>query len=308
MFEHFILGIPRQPLPLTLPPLARGDARGFSHSGPLSNLSDVSPGTCLPPSGSYFPPFTVGEGGRRPSVNRLGSLDGLENALAAMERGTTIDKDTEDVGICQLERSEARDVSEMRDEMFIGSGEVEPKVEKESEAGGDIMAQRRRLRGREGRRLAILSDHVKCPSADQLFEEVRRRDEVCGLAFRTRMKEITESADVPDAKVEEPTDSTEVRAVAARAGDYIPREVTQPRRHSTFYPSPPGEPPLELQTSFEPEEQRSTSSSVNETPAHWLKTYTSLIGRAHNLERRNRLSAGVLQARVCKKICQRRGM
>lgn len=253
----------------------------------------------------------VGEGGRRPSVNRLGSLDGLENALAAMKRGTTIDKDTEDVGICELERIKARDVSEMRDGMFIGSEEVEPKIEKESEGGGDTMAQRRRLRGREGRRLAMLTDHVKCASAEQLVEEVKRRDEVCGLAFRTRVKEITESADVPDTKAEEPTELTEVRAAAARAGNYIPREVTQPRRHSTFYPSPPGEPPLEFRTSFEPEEQRSRSSSVNGPPTHWLKPYTSLIGRAHILERRKSLSAGnsgVLQARVCKKICQRRGI
>ena len=275
MFEHYILGLPTQPLPFS-----------------PGSLSNVSPGTCLPPSGSYFPLFREGFHPStvcRPSAPRLSSLDGLENALEAMERGNTIEKDEVDTGLC-LTPGRGED-------MFLHSDEEVEKQEKRRVR----MAQTRLLRGRETRRLAMLTDHVGWSSAEQFVEEAEKQQETCTLAFRQRVKEEAETNDTKIERAAEPQEPTNTATPgkAVIAVD-IRREFGQERRHSA-YPSPPHE-------SQEEEQPRSRSSSVSGPRAHWLITYSSPIAKAHILERRSLSHGGVVHARVHKKICQRRGM
>lgn len=299
MFEHYILGIPRIPIP-SADPLS---------TGALSNLSNVSPGTCLPPSKSYFPLFRgdrlVEEEGRA-SIDRMGSLDGLQNALAAMERGTTIEKDEVDTGLCVGPGGEA--------DMFLGSA-AEIREREEEERGekhqkpGDYMARRRNIRGRETRRLAMIQDQVGEWRGEQFVEELEKQQEKCALAFRTRVKEAA-NEDICDVGREE--DHTLADTPTPRSAAHAPSapfESAQPprtRRHSV-YPSPP-------QESYNPhtireEKPRSHSSSASGSPSQWQRTYSSPIGRMHILEHRKSFSnGGVLNARVHKRICQRRGM
>lgn len=275
MFEHYILGLPTQPLPFS--------------PGALSN---VSPGTCLPPTGSYFPLFREGFHSstvRRPSVPRLSSLDGLENALEAMDRASTIEQDEVDTGLCLT--------SERKKEMYLHSDEV---VEKKG-TRTDTMAQRRLLRGKETRRLAMLTDHVGSSSAEQFVEEAEKQQETCTLAFRQRVKKVAETNGTKFERAAELQEATNTAMSSkALAAEDRRREFVHERRHSV-YPSPPHE-------SQEEDQPRSRSSSVNGPRAHWLKAYSSPIAKAHILERRSLSNGGVLHARVHKRICQRRGM
>lgn len=258
MFEHYILGLPTQPL-------------SFSPGA----LSNISPGTCLPPStNSYFPLFSE----RRPSAHRLSSLDGLENALEKMEKGVEIEKDDVDTALCIA--------PECGEDMFVGDV-VEP-YEKEEQKNHTMM-RRRHMRGKESRRMAMITDHIECGSLEQFVEEASRQQEGCTLAFRTRVKEAAE--------------------------DYIPRSRTpQTLRVSGDTGTERTEAVDEVPAQLE-EGVRSRSSSVNGPRAHWLKEYSSPIRRTHILERPKSSSVGngsngegVLYARVHKKICQRRGM
>lgn len=243
---------------------------------------------------SYFPAMP-----RRPSAHRLSSLGGLETALEAMERkpGNEIEKDDVDNLIC---------ASPEREDGMFSTEVVDEQARKQEMI--NAMAQRRRLRGREGRRLAMLDGHVACGNAQQFVEEAERQQEDVPVAFRERVQKAAAVENAGQRVSTEPQALTDIASARPAAlSNATAFEFAQPRRHSMFYPSPE-------------HRARSRSASVSASPgsspacsprpsAEWLKAYNSVIGKAHFVEKRSSFGKhGVLHARVQKKICGRRGI
>ena len=213
-----------------------------------------------------------------------------------MERGNIIEKDEEDTGLCLTPKH--------GEGMFLHSDEeMEMEMEKQEkqEKRRDTMAQRRLLRGQETRRLAMLTDHVGTSSAEQFVEEAEKQQETCTLAFRQRVKEWEETNDIKIERAAKRQESMNTATPSeAVVVEDIRREFGQERRLSV-QPTPPHE-------SQEEGQPRPSSSSGNGPRAHWMKAYSSLVAKAHILERRSLGHGEVLHARVHKRICQRRGM